>query len=65
MVLKHFVSGEVNFAHLVKVVPARLLHSKDLSFAFVINKHLVGRYSDVRQISELSWCSGNIEYGHM
>lgn len=65
MVLKPFVSGEVNFAHLVKVVPARLLHSKDLSFPFVINKHLVGRHSDVWQISELSWCSGNIEHGHI
>lgn len=51
----HFITGEVIFDHLVKVVSIRFSHRKVLNFPFAIRKHLVGRYSDTMKIHELNW----------
>ena len=41
------VSGNINLDHLVKVVSASFLHCTVFLSSFVINKYLVGRFSEI------------------
>lgn len=38
------ITHDINLDHLVKVLSARFLHYKVITFAFAIDKYLVGRY---------------------
>lgn len=39
-------SRDVKFDHAVKMVPARFLHYNVTIFPFIVNKYLIGRYSE-------------------
>lgn len=41
------ITGRANADHLVKVVVTGFLHSKVISFSFIINKCLVGCYLEI------------------
>lgn len=44
------ITSNVNFDHLVEVVPSRFLHCKAIIFPFAISKYLVERYFETIRI---------------